>query len=191
MKLLIIILMAVSCATSNQATTPIKPNESVNTEPRQKPDDTQTTSNLVLFSARTQDVNKYPWLSKSIDCAHKIINSDLFRNQIKAIKQFDYAPTTTNGAMVLDRLNTAKTVSVRMYYKRFGSAIAYTYYDAAEIYLNTKWKRPISEIVNTLVHESTHTVGYSHGDNYAAGKQNSIPYKLGDVAESVAKELCK
>lgn len=181
----ILVLLFVSCASTKS------PDVILPTTPEIIIANDISNSELKLFTAREYDLNNYSWLKPSIDCAHKVINSDLFRNKITAIERFDYAPTTVNGKSVLDRLNTAKTVSVRTYYKRFGSAIAYTYYDAAEIYLNTKWKRPIPEIVNTLVHESTHTVGYSHGDNYAAGKENSVPYKLGDFAELVAKELCK
>ncbi len=191
MKLLIIILMAVSCATSNPTITPDKPIESVSNEARQQPDDIQTTSNLVLFSARELDMKNHVWLKPSIDCVHKVLNSKEFKDDLMAVKSFDYAPKELTGIDVLNRLNQAKTVSVRTYYKRFGSAIAYTYYDAKEIYLNTKWTRPVYDIVNTLTHELTHTIGFSHGDNYAYGKEKSVPYFVGDLASKQAKELCK
>lgn len=181
----ILLLLFVSCASTRS------PEVILPTTPEIIIANNTSSSELKLFTAREYDLNNYSWLKPSIDCAHKVINSDLFRDKIKAIDHFDYAPTTVNGKSVLDRLNTAKTVSVRTYYKRWGKTVAYTYYDAGEIYINRRKIVDIFTLVNTFVHETTHIIGFSHGDNSPVGKENSVPYFVGDVAESIAKELCK
>lgn len=62
------------------------------------------------------------------------------------------------------------------------------YHSAGTIYLNTYYiVRPDCEIINTLVHEPMHTLGYSHGNNLPDGKDDSVPYWMGDRAQ----ELCE
>lgn len=62
------------------------------------------------------------------------------------------------------------------------------YHSSGTIYLNQYYAvRNDCEIVNTLVHESMHFFGYSHGDNSSEGKDNSVPYWMGDRAQ----ELCE
>lgn len=62
------------------------------------------------------------------------------------------------------------------------------YHSAGTIYLNDYYvNRSDCEVINTLVHEASHRMGYSHGSNSPDGKDGSVPYWIGDRAE----ELCK
>lgn len=63
------------------------------------------------------------------------------------------------------------------------------YHSAGTIYLNTYYvNRHECEVINTLVHEPMHYLGYSHGDNSSVGKDNSVPYWMGDRAEELCRE---
>jgi hypothetical protein len=71
---------------------------------------------------------------------------------------------------------------------RFSAAIAY-YTKSEGIKLNRyKLKRNPCSIVGTLVHEYMHHLGFSHGDNYAKGKEFSVPYWMGNKAVKMCKE---
>lgn len=62
------------------------------------------------------------------------------------------------------------------------------YHSDGVIYLNTYYiNRPDCEVINTLVHEPMHTLGYGHGDNSSVGKDGTVPYWMGDRAQ----ELCE
>lgn len=40
-------------------------------------------------------------------------------------------------------------------------------------------------IVNSLIHEAVHLSGYHHGDNDYYLKDDSVPYKVGEIAEEI------
>lgn len=75
-------------------------------------------------------------------------------------------------------------------FNRWTSAIATTFKNKpGEIYINMRkiGQRSVAEYVNTLVHETGHILGYSHGSNSPKGKENSLPYWLGQKAEEWAR----
>jgi hypothetical protein len=61
-------------------------------------------------------------------------------------------------------------------------------------YHRSKLRRSVAEMVNTIVHEFTHSVDmfedgdprveYGHGDQSPVGKENSAPYWIGALAET-------
>lgn len=70
------------------------------------------------------------------------------------------------------------------------SAIATTFKNKpGEIYINVRKinQRSVADYVNTLVHETGHILGYSHGSNSPKGKGDSLPYWLGQKAEEWAR----
>lgn len=63
------------------------------------------------------------------------------------------------------------------------------YHSNGTVFLNEYYiVRDDCEIINTLVHEPFHYMGYSHGDNSPTGKDQSVPYWMGDRAEQLCKE---
>ena len=66
------------------------------------------------------------------------------------------------------------------------SAIATTFKNKpGKIFINLRkiQQRSVEDYVNTITHEVTHILGYSHGSNSPKGKENSVPYWLGNKAE--------
>jgi hypothetical protein len=63
------------------------------------------------------------------------------------------------------------------------------YQSKGTVFLNTKYvNRPDCEVINTIVHETMHNLGYSHGGNDPKGKGESVPYWVGDRAEQLCEE---
>jgi hypothetical protein len=58
------------------------------------------------------------------------------------------------------------------------------------IYINARKiaKRDEADYINTLVHEFMHVVGFSHGSNSPRGKEDSVPYRMGQIAEDWARK---
>lgn len=73
-------------------------------------------------------------------------------------------------------------------FRYFKSSTTVAYHDDWVVYFNlAKMNRSECEKINTLVHETFHALSYSHGDDSSIGKENSVPYWMGDKAE----ELCR
>lgn len=67
---------------------------------------------------------------------------------------------------------------------RYSKVLAY--HENGTIYLNSyKILRPECEVINTLVHEYMHRLGFSHATNRVKGQARdmSVPYWFGDKAE--------
>jgi prolyl-tRNA editing enzyme YbaK/EbsC (Cys-tRNA(Pro) deacylase) len=66
--------------------------------------------------------------------------------------------------------------------------VTIAFHKGGKAYFNKhKLERKKCSMVNTLVHEYMHFIGYSHGDNSPVGKENSVPYYFGNRAQ----ELCE
>jgi len=88
-------------------------------------------------------------------------------------------------------------INVKIYYKRFSRAVAYfTPSRPRDININgSKLSRTQGSIVATLYHEAAHmfddwdTVhSFGHGDNSSIGKQNTFPYKVGNLVHGIVDE---
>jgi len=141
-----------------------------------------------IFAYKGLRQDNYPWLVSAVECANKVICMPSFREEVGRIAKFDYDSTGKTGKDILSLLDNSKPVTVRTYYKRVTRAVAYTYFESNELYLNTKY-HPLefSEIINSLFHEKNHTVGMSHGSNSPVGKDKSAPYLIGAISEKYAK----
>jgi hypothetical protein len=79
-------------------------------------------------------------------------------------------------------------IDVNVYYYRpwnpWSSVIGYS--DGVSIYVNSRNKMLLKDLVANLVHEYAHIQGYSHGDNYPSIEKNlfSVPYFLSTQIES-------
>lgn len=132
--------------------------------------------------------SKLDWSKDLANKANKTFGCVYFLEEVSKVKKYDYTDKSTNE-ILKDLYLFNKEITLRTYYKRFTKAIAYTYYGNSEIYLNTNRNpRDMAEMINTIAHESTHILGYGHGNNKPIGKENSVPYKIGSIAEQTYKK---
>lgn len=133
-----------------------------------------------------------PWMKSLGTTAECVINNADFQKEVSAIEKFDYS--TRNGKQVVADLVAMKDVAISTYKTKnpFSKTIAYTYGGAKTIYFNTrKNPRDFKEMINTVVHEASHIVGYGHGDNSSKGKEKSVPYWVGAIAEKYVLNCSK
>ncbi len=73
----------------------------------------------------------------------------------------------------------------------WSKAIGYS--DGKNIYVNMRKidALTVADYVGNLVHEFCHVAGFSHGDNYKKGKENSVPYWCGELAKRMYEESMK
>jgi hypothetical protein len=130
---------------------------------------------------------KTQWVNDLVRVANCTFTHADFLKAVESKTLFDYSEHT--GADVIGRMSKI-TCGIRLYSTKnpFSSAIATTYAsDRSFLYLNTrKNPREMKYMVNTVIHECSHLAGYTHGDNSPVGKENSVPYWIGDKAEEVA-----
>lgn len=131
-----------------------------------------------------------PYIKDVAEVANCVIYNDKFRAEVAAHKQFDF--TKDDSKTVARKMAVWTPVVISTYKKRFTKTIAYRNVGSNVLYFNTTMNpRSMREMVNTAVHERLHVVGYGHGDNYAKGKGNSAPYKIGDLSEKYVAECNK
>lgn len=148
---------------------------------------------LVSFAeAKIEVKSSLPWMKNLGTTAECVINNADFQKEVSAIERFDYS--TKNGKQVVADLVGMKGVAISTYKTKnpFSKTIAYTYKGASVIYFNTrKNPRSFQSMINTVVHEASHIVGYGHGDNSSVGKGKSVPYWVGDIAEKYVLNCSK
>ena len=121
-----------------------------------------------------------PWLKIVAIKANCVLKREEFLNEVKLYPKFTH--TNNTSSKVAEDLRALPEIKVATYKSKnpFTKAVATTYpKEKNKIYLNLRHNpRPVDDMVATLCHESTHVLGYSHGDNNPAGKENSVPYKV-------------
>jgi hypothetical protein len=121
-----------------------------------------------------------PYISKVADVGNCIVKKPEFLAEVAAFPKYDY--TTMSPTEVAHKLKEFHSVTLSTYWKPVTKSIAYTVKNTT--YFNTaRNPRPIPEMANTAIHEWTHVLGFGHGDNWSKGKENSVPYRVGSIAE--------
>lgn len=114
-----------------------------------------------------------------------MVESTSFKVELARVEKFDY--TQDSGRDVLRKLSEHPQCVIRTYATKnpFSKVIATTYSaNNVDLYFNLrKNPRPVASMINTAVHECSHLFGYSHGSNSNVGKENSVPYKIGVIAQ--------
>ncbi len=167
-KLLLITLMITGCATKMPPKEVVKPVEI-------KKDTFNYRSSL-------------SWVESLALKANCTVRLKEFQKELSAIEKFDFSDD--NGKQVLEKLMyNNKTITTYRTKNPFSKAIATTYNtDKENMYLNTrKNPREYKFMVNTVVHEFLHLVGYSHNGNNPVGKEKSVNYYVGSLAEKHSK----
>lgn len=110
----------------------------------------------------------------------------LFKGDIVKRKHFDFTDDTS--PQILKRLGENVSLEVGTFNPSSKQMVTIAFHKGGKAYFNKhKLERETCSMINTLVHEYMHFVGYSHGDNSPVGKENSVPYYFGKRAQ----ELCE
>ncbi len=129
------------------------------------------------------------WISETASIAECVIKRTDFIAEVAKTKSFDFSKDT--GVDVARKMSLPNPVILSSYCKKpsFGRQTnAYRNVGSNIVYMNTCVKlNRIEKRVNTLVHERLHVVGYGHGNNNYKGKENSVPYAVGAIAEKYVK----
>lgn len=109
-----------------------------------------------------------------------------FKGDIIKKKNFDYTDDTLPE--ILKRLEEKVSLEVGTFEPTSRQMVTIAFHKGGKAFFNRhKLERKACSMINTLVHEYMHFVGYSHGDNSPVGKENSVPYYFGNRAQ----ELCE
>lgn len=127
-------------------------------------------------------------IKKLVSASNCVINKKSFQEELKSVDSF--TDINKNGKQVLEKILDSKQGIVKFYTQnwiawKFAQVNGYVDNGSNVININTRqlWRSDKS-IVNTIVHELSHVTGYKHQGNSPSGNQNSVPYKIGSIAEN-------
>lgn len=184
LSLIMLLLIEISCVTTK------KYNSSTNTIPSEQVTSDAPDSSVTTPPARFHTEVKYTWVKEVVATANCVLHHKKFIEAVEAVDLFDYSDK--NGKQVIADLHKSNC-GIRTYKTKniWSKVLATTYSSDREyFYFNTrKNPRELKYMVNTAIHECLHLVGYGHGNNSSVGKQNSVPYGVGSMAEEVV-EFC-
>lgn len=128
-------------------------------------------------------------LKKASDLAN-----DFLWNHLSVIKKEPYfSHTKLTSKQVYDQikahLEKGQAIEVRLYKPFWWRSKAIAYTKGKNVIFINQYKlneRSATEYANTLVHEYLHIVGFGHGNNNPKGKEQSVPYRVGQLAEDYA-----
>jgi predicted SprT family Zn-dependent metalloprotease len=130
------------------------------------------------------------WVSKLIDVTDCTTKLDSFHKDIIDNNKYEHYEGS-NEKIVKDLKSDVKA-HVGTYYKRFTRARAYRNVGSNKIWLNrAKISGKIDvDLVNTMIHERLHVLGYQHKGNnkYKYNNVESVPYKVGKISEKYSQE---
>ena len=135
---------------------------------------------------------------KAVSLANQLLNDPMFYSNIAAKDHFDLS--TASPPVVAEVLQNSNLVfAVELFYPnlltfKYRKTLAYT--DTRfpnRLFLNfKKLDRSAESIAATIIHESVHAVDnttemytFGHGNNSAVGKENTAPYWIGNLANSM------
>jgi hypothetical protein len=122
------------------------------------------------------------YIKKVASVTNCVIKNEDFLKEVESFPKYTF--TTKTPKEVADSLRNMKTVTLSTFQTKnpFSAAIASTI--NGTVYFNTRRNpRTMNEMLNTSIHEGLHVNGYSHGDNFPKGKEDSVNYRVGMIAE--------
>lgn len=141
----------------------------------------QDTLKKEVFSVRSS----LPYMAEVARISNCIINNHDFLKEVENYPKFTFTDKTPK--QVVESLRNPRPVVLSTYRTKnpWSAAIATTFAsDKETVYFNTrKNPRDMPSMVNTSLHEGLHLNGYGHGDNYPNGKEDSVNYRVGSIAE--------
>lgn len=146
----------------------------------------------LLRKARKQKISRFVMdemapkhLGKLFQGAEDFFRLIQFKPSIIGRSQFDF--TAHDVQMILETVSEHQRMRVATFDQE-GRRRTMAYHRGDTMYFNAdRLDRSRCELINTLVHEYMHNLGYGHGDDLPEGKGGSVPYYFGDRAQ----ELCE
>ena len=123
------------------------------------------------------------YLEEVVRISEYILSDEEFLNEVSKVKKF--SSTNLKGVDVVLSISIGPVATVSSYktLNPWSSVTAYT--TGKMIKFNTRNNpRSINSMVNTLIHEYMHVLGFHHSGNSSKGNQESIPYMVGDISET-------
>jgi hypothetical protein len=86
--------------------------------------------------------------------------------------------------------NNTMDVELELYYSST-TTIGYTRQSTSRIWMNTKYFDNYEpyQVAGNLTHEWLHKLGFTHSANYTSSRPYSVPYALGYIIRTMAREL--
>ena len=140
-------------------------------------------------------------IQDAVSAVNKALVNPAFLLTIDKVVEFDFSsdghrPLT--GSQVSNLLAGTNIVATVQTYKGWfwSKALAYVNPGTKVININSRKifrdydkKKNIASLAGTILHEYTHVIDsfhpfeMGHGDNYASGKENSVPYLVGELLQ--------
>jgi hypothetical protein len=148
---------------------------------------------LSAFGAPYSTKSSLSYMTKTAAITNCVLKNEKFLSEVASFPKYTY--TTKTPQEVRKSLESMKPVIISTYRTKnpWSKAIATTYSsDKTTVYFNTrKNPRPMTEMVNTSIHEGLHLNGFSHGSNSPVGKEDSVNYRVGTIGEKYVSECEK
>lgn len=147
-----------------------------------KPENPPSQSPAVIFEPINATDDEAKIIKLAEEKLNKLVSSKCFKDVLVSRKMIE-----TNGKSSVEVYEHIKALSgrvpVRMYYKRFTSAVAYRVPPELTINLNRRFfykSLPVCDWASTMAHEALgHALGnYGHDFNYSNERNYSVPYSL-------------
>lgn len=126
------------------------------------------------------------WRSKIMENSNRaarILSDPAFLAKIRAWPKFDF--TNSTPAEIADQLALSPTIRIRVgFYRGWFWSKAIAYEDHGAIYFNTRKAAYGAGSVGNIAHELMHALGFSHNGNSPAGNENTVPWRIGQWAET-------
>lgn len=135
-------------------------------------------------------INNDPKLKEAAEIAEKVLHDPSFIKEIREKNKFTYTPDSSEEVAEVIEANLNLKINVLTYktWSPWSAVIGYS--DGEDIYVNTR-KLPylsVSDYVGNFIHEFCHHIGYGHGNNKPNGKEHSVPYWVGNLAQEYAEK---
>jgi hypothetical protein len=159
---------------------------------------------LLMFSIIASGANSFKlwpglttskkWLDPLLNVSQCITANDAFLKEVGNYPKYTF--TTLTPKQVEESLRKTSVVATLStysppWYNKKSNTIAYRNVGDSTIYFNIyRNPRAYEEMINTVIHEWTHIAGHDHGDSNWRGKEDSVPYRVGKIAEKYVG-VCK
>jgi hypothetical protein len=126
------------------------------------------------------------WHDKVLKNAAKgsaILSDPAFLDKVEAHTGFDFC--TMPARAVRDKIERAGDVKIKVgFYRGWWWSKAIASESDGVVSFNTRKDGYGAGSVGNIVHETLHALNFSHNGNSAAGNQNTVPYWIGNLAET-------
>lgn len=147
-----------------------------------------------ILSAKNFTTCEICTLNKAHQLTERVLDDEAFRAEVGAIPLFPDPSGPTAGSEVLAALE--KPVSVNLTIQSYpwwnvGKRGEVAHENSSGVTFNRRFWNPndLPAIVDTLIHEMLHQLGFSHDYERTARRDDQSPYRVGRIAEKHAARL--